>query len=254
MKPTVFSKSFFTVLSVLSVLLGFALLCGAAIGILHSMEVISFFSEQEGVIVSHGTGEAEEDLPVHTKMPQTGMVKADSDFSEELLLEMPFTDAYYMKFTVRTDGVNFSSDAGVYELWYHNGKFRFHRYHLADNEVEAIVICDGMRVQMTDFEKASVTYATADEAHSVFALTPLPHFETLFSESYQIVSYEETDATVAFSCRYGTESATDDIRIAKETGLLSSYSRTEGDTVLFSVDVVSAYAEEHMIDDMFFFS
>ena len=66
-----FSKSFLTVMSILSVLLGFTILCGAALLVLERIGVVSLSLVEKEVTVSAGMESVSEDFPLYTFAPES---------------------------------------------------------------------------------------------------------------------------------------------------------------------------------------
>lgn len=241
-------------MSILSILLGFSLLCGGALAALHYFGVVSLFAEEEEVTVSAGVENTAPDFPIYTKTPQAAVgVGTEGLVPEELIEEMPFTETYYIKLEVRSDTKVGAFAEGIYEIWRCEDKYRIHRYHLSDSEVEYIMICDGTRVKMTDFATASISYADYGAAYAFSEVAPLPNFRKLFADVHSFSSYEEGKDSCVFSCEYPLLGVTDHVGFSKSTGLITYYHRVHGDMPLLFVDVIEVYDGYDFMDYMFSF-
>jgi hypothetical protein len=254
MKKLFSSKSFLTMMSILSILLGFSLLCGGALAALHYMGVVSLFSAEEEIMISDGLENNNPDFKDYTKTPHMAVgVGTEGLVPEDLIVEMPFTDTYYLKLEVYSETKEGAFAEGVYEIWRYENQYRIHRYHLSDSEVEYITICDGNRVMMTDFTTASLSYAEYGVTYAFSEVAPLPNFRKLFADVHSFFSYEEGAEYCSFSCEYPLLGVTDHVEFSKSTGLISHYSRHHEDTVLLSVDVIAVSDSYDFMDYIFSF-
>ncbi len=252
MKKLLSSKSFLTVMSILSILFGFAVLCGGALFLLHSAGLFSLPQSREEITVSGETNGEAVDLPVYTKAPSRAEpVSEYGTVPEELLSEMPFIDTYYLKIRVKAETSADLFESGMYEIWRRGDRYRLHRYHPTEGEIEYTVICNGTRVQITDFVHASITYRE-ESGDSLAEFAPLPDFSKLFAEEHRILEYQEQDNKITLSYEYPS-GLIDRAEISKLTGLPISYTRTRGKVTLCSVEVISADDSYMFIDDMFSF-
>ena len=194
------------------------------------------------------------DLPIYLKEHQTVIgVGTEGLVSEDLIKEIPFTDTYYIKLEVNSDTKEGPFAEGIYEIWRYGDKYRIHRYHPEDNEVEYIAICDGTRVMMTDFSTASITYEDYGAAYAFSEVAPLPNFRKLFADMHVYSSYVEDRETCAFSCVYPMLQVTDRVKFSKSTGIISYYYGLHGPTTLLSVDLISVSCSYEFKDYMFSF-
>ncbi len=254
MKKLLASKSFLTVMSILSVLLVFFLLCMGVLAVLDSMGIISFSFSEQTDLSSSQTIPQSANFPIYTKTPQEPeRLVFEEEIPEALLAELPLIDTYYLKIRVYASKVESEFTEGVYEIWRYGDRFRIHRYHPTAHAVEYAVICDGKRIRITDFSAPSIVYAELSEEYHFAKLSPLPNFPKMFLEKHHFTSYTETETHIMFSTEYPESNFTDYAEISKETGLLSSYRRTRKKFSLCSVEVLSADDSYMFIDDMFSF-
>ncbi len=253
MKKLLSSKSFLTVMSILSILLGFAVLCGGALFLLHSVGLFSIPQTEEELIVSGETDAGAADFPIYTQESGTvETVLGAGVVPEELLAELPFIDIYYLKIKVKTETSENAPVSGTYELWRSGDRYRLHRYHPTEGEIEYTVICDGSRVQITNFVDAFIMYQEGSGADSLAEFSPLPNFAELFTEEHSILEYRAEDGILVLSYEYPS-GIVDRVKLDMVTGLPLSYTRTRGKVTLCSVEVLSADTSYMFIDDMFSF-
>lgn len=231
-KNGIFSaKSFLTLVSVLSILLMFSLVCAGVLFVLNRMDLVYFpfeTDEQEKTLESDASVllSLSAESKVYAVTAPTGIAAY-----EALVKEAPFSDSFYLKIRVRheKEGQPYS---GVYEIWRFGEKYRINRYNEQD-EVEYMVTCDGERVQLVDFGTLSASYYMMSDGFFFEEIAPLPDFSSFFTDQYEIFEYSETDTLCIAVCDYPTRNTVDETKLYKETGLPASYKRiTNGETVL----------------------
>ena len=241
-------------MSILSILLGFALLCGASLAALQYFDVISFYSAEDEISVSGDMDALSSDFRVYEKKPQVTIgVGTEVLFSEALIKETPFTDSCYVKLEVRSDTKDGAFAEGVYEIWRYQDKYRIHRYHISDGEVEYITICDGDRVMMINFADVSIVYEDYGVTFAFSEVAPIPNFRKLFADTHSVTNYSENEELCSFSCEYPLLGVTDRVEFFKDTGMISSYQRLHEDRALLSVKVIAISDEYDFGDHMFSF-
>lgn len=254
MKKLFCSKSFLTMMSILSILLGFALLCGASLAALQYFGVVSLFPSENDLSISADANDFSSDFRVYEKTPQAAVgVGTEGIVSEELIKEIPFTDNCYVKLEVHSDTQDGAFAEGVYEIWRYQDKYRIHRYHISDGEVESITICDGERVMMIDFSDASIVYEDYGVTYAFSEMAPIPNFRKLFMDVHSFTYYSENEELCAFSCEYPLLSVTDRVEFYKDTGMISHYQRLHEGRALLSVEVIAISDEYDFEDHMFSF-
>ncbi len=252
MKKLLASKSFLTVMSILSVLLIFALLCVGALMVLHRLDIVAFPTDTPSAVFSDNA-EAPA-LPVHTKVPQEAVgMQTGGEAYEKLMMEIPFINAFYIKVEVESDMTEGAFAAGIYEVWRYGDKYRIHRYSVADNEVEYVMICNGTRIQITDFSDASITHAEYEAKYAFHEVAPLPNFRNILSETHIFTEYSAFGDTCMFFCEYPALGVLDKVEFSKSTGLISYYHRLYGEDTLLSVNMLTMDLDFVFVDHMFSF-
>ncbi len=236
MKKLLRSKSFLTMVSILSILFGFSILCAGALSMLHSLGFVSFSSLNAEE--TNATVQGDADFPVYTKVPEKAeaAIGTDADLLGAIA-GAPFTDMYYLRLEVLSVENDSKYKEGIYDIWRCGDKYRMHRYDLENGEVEASAICDGTRVQLTDFENATIRYEEYTDDYLLEQVTPLPYFEELFQTMNRVTSWVEEEEYLCFSLAHMVLPIEDSVGISKQTGLISYYYRTQNGKILFSVEV-----------------
>lgn len=252
MKKLFASKSFLTVMSILSVLLVFALLCVGTLMILHQMDIIAFPGDAPaGMLTSPEEAPA---LPVYTKEPGEALVmQTGGKAYEKLIMETPFLNEFYVQVEVESDMTEGAFVKGIYEIWRYGDKYRIHRYSIADNEVEYVMICDGFRVQIADFANASITYDAYDAKYAFSDVAPIPNFRKILAEEHRFTEYSAFGDTCMFFCEYPALGVLDKVEFSKSTGLISYYHRLHGENTLLSVNMLAMDLDFVFVDHMFSF-
>jgi hypothetical protein len=250
MKKLFASKSFLTMMSILSVLLVFVLLCAGTLMLLHQMDIISFPEDSPlGMLASPEEAPA---LPVYTKAPSGALaMQTGGKAYEKLIMETPFLNAFYVKVEVESDMTEGAFIKGVYEIWRYGDKYRIHRYSIADNEVEYVMICDGSRVQIADFADTSITYDAYDAKYAFSDVAPIPNFRKILAEEHRFTEYSAFGDTCMFFCEYPALGVLDKVEFSKSTGLISYYHRLYGENTLLSVNMLTMDLDFVFVDHMF---
>jgi hypothetical protein len=250
MKKLFASKSFLTMMSILSVLLVFVLLCAGTLMLLHQMDIISFSEDSPlGMLASPEEAPA---LPVYTKAPSGALaMQTGGKAYEKLIMETPFLNAFYVKVEVESDMTEGAFIKGVYEIWRYGDKYRIHRYSIADNEVEYVMICDGSRVQIADFVDTSITYDAYDAKYAFSDVAPIPNFRKILAEEHRFTEYSAFGDTCMFFCEYPALGVLDKVEFSKSTGLISYYHRLYGENTLLSVNMLTMDLDFVFVDHMF---
>ena len=252
LKKWLTSKSLLTFISILSVLLIFSALCGVSLAILHSLGVVEFPSDGNDGVIAPAVGGESSEIPLHTDAPSEVFgLEGDSAYAM-LLTEMPFIDQYYIKVQVSSTSEEYAHADGIYDIWRYGEKYRIHRYGEKD-EVEYVMICDGDRVQITDFSSVTITYADPSEGFSFSEVVPIPNFRTLFAEPYEITDFLVVGDTCTLSAQYLVTGFSDTIEFSKSTGLVSYYKRIRDEKTYCSVNVKMTDTSFMFDDYMFMF-
>ena len=252
-KKSVFkSKSLLTLCAILSVLLAFAAVCAGCLWALNRAGVFEFPARMNAP-GPEKTGEAAVSLPINTQSPLPARpVLSGADVLSVLLGASPFSDNYYMCFSVETDGAGNGDlpPSGLYEIWRFGDKYKINRYN-ADSEIKHAVTCDGVRVRVTDFDAMSNRYSTYSPEYRFERIAPLPDFALLMEQAHDIFAYNETDGVCGATWEYTTAGFIDEVRISMSDGMLVTFSRYKSGQVIWKIDVLSTDADFPFTDEMF---
>ncbi len=252
MKKRTLPKSILTMLSVLSVLFGFAALCLGNLFLLDSLGVITLPLDPAGDQTPAFSGDAADDLGVFDCAPQAVQrAPITGSASDALLSKLPFVDRFYLSVRVTSADKDSPYAGGSYEIWRSGEKYRIHRYDAAGGGIVTTTICDGQRVQIMDYTTTSITYAALDEAHSFEKMAPLPDFSALLSDAHSFTSYEETADSVYLTVSYSALLVSDHVLFEKASGIVTDYRRLDGEELLLAISVEMVDTEYAMADYIF---
>ncbi len=254
MKKLLQSKSFLTAVSILSVLLIFALLCGGSMMILHELGLMDLPSDGNEVVIPNAGNDGVGALPLYTEayLP-AAEIDADIHACDRLLAAMPFVDGYYMKLQVDSDQETGRFASGLYEIWRHGNRYRIHRYRIG-GDAASIMVSDGERVQITNFDDITVFYDTYSEAYAFEKVAPLPDFEENFARhEHRLVSHRRVDDRRVMTYEYPLSGENEEIDVYSDTGMLLYYSRVSGEKTILAVNVITADIDFRFSDYMFSF-
>ena len=247
------SKSLLTLCAILSVLLAFSAVCAGCLWVLNRAGVFEF-PARVNAPGSEKTGEAAVSLPVNTQpVTQAIPVLSGADALSALLAASPFSDSYYMSLSVETDGAGNSElpASGLYEIWRFGDKYKINRYN-ADNEIKHTVTCDGVRVQVTDFDAMSNRYYAYSPEYRFEQIAPLPDFARLMQQTHDVFAYTEADGVCRATWEYTTVGFIDEAHISMSDGMPMTFSRYKSGQVVWKLDVLSIDVDFPFTDEMFY--
>ena len=254
MKKLLRSKSFLTAISILSVLLFLALLCGATLAFLYELGLVELPSDGSQVVIPNADGGNADVLPVYTGVQNPAFeIDADIHACDRLLAAMPFLDGYYIKIQVESREETGRFAKGMYEIWRYGDKYRIHRYRVG-GEAVSITISDGERVQMTDFDAMTVSYDTYSAQYAFEKVAPLPDFKENFArQEHRLVSHHYADGRRLFTYEYPLSGEIEKINVYSDTGMLFYYSRVLNEETVLAVNVITEDIDFRFSDYMFTF-
>lgn len=246
-------KNFLTLVSVLSVLLAFTLVCALCLFVLYKTGIAEFAfglpGEARGVTPS-GTDFS---LPVHTAAPPSASAVITGTVSfDRMLAETPFSDSYYIKIQVSSDETAGGDvpASGTYEIWHYGDRYKINFYN-SKNEIEKIITCDGTRIQVINFLALSSTYYTVSDGYTFEKMAPMPDFSLLLREDHEVFEYLEKDGICSAAYEYTSLAMVDNVSFSMSTGLIDSFSRYRGGRVIWKTDVLSTDLDFSFSDYMF---
>lgn len=233
-------KNLLTLVSVLSVLLAFTLVCALCLFVLYKTGIAEFAFGLPGEIQGGVPAGTDFSLPVHTAAsPAANAALTEASF-DRMLAETPFVDSYYIKIQISSDET--AGDdvpvSGTYEIWRYGDRYKINRYN-SGNETECVITCDGTRIQVIDFLAPPSTYYAVSDGYAFEKMAPLPDFSLLLEEEHEIFEYMERDGVCTAAYEYASLAMVDNVRFSMSTGLIASFSRYRGGRVIWTIDVLS---------------
>ena len=245
-------KNVLTLISVLSVLLAFTLVCALCLFVLYKTGVADFAFGPPGEVQGGAPAGTHFSLPVHTAASPTANAALTGANFDRILAETPFVDSYYIKIQVSSDET--AGDdvpvSGTYEIWRYGDRYKINRYN-SGNETEKIITCDGTRIQVIDFLAPSIAYYAVSDGYTFEKLAPLPDFRLLLEEEHEIFEYREKDGACTAAYEYTSLAMVDNVRFSMSTGLIESFSRYRGGRLIWTTDVLSTDLDFSFRDYMF---
>jgi|GEM_PF-1364712 len=226
-----------TIASMLTIFVGFVIVCAAAILLLVGIGVmnVDWMREADDDDQWQSAVIAAED-GVFGSYREIGFDK--NDFASVLDV-LPFGDGYFIQcFAAYFDrsgdeiaDVNVTVEA--YDIYKSGDKYKIITYDSRLN-ITGEVICDGENVYVSDAVGGTVDTYPLTEAHSFDAMSPMPDFSALKTGKYEITDFSLSAAGDEYiiKCYMSDTNMTDDIHVDFDTGVISHFvSTVDGVTV-----------------------
>ena len=246
------NKNVLTMMSILSVLLAFALVCALCLFAMDRLGIVklSFSASQETGGVS---AETDFPLPAHTaKTPSVSAVTGGISVFETVIEDIPFSDSYYIKMQISADQTAGDDlpEPGTYEIWRYGDKYKIHRYN-SNYETEMVITCDGTRLWVIDYLNTSSMYYNVSDGYTFEKVAPYPDFHFLSDVEYEIFEYSESGDICSAALEYASLSTVDNIVFSMSTGMLHSFSRYHAGRIIWKIDMLSFDLDFDFMDYMF---
>ena len=241
-----------SLLSVLSILIVFGLVCGGIIYTLVKTGAMNFGGEQ-GSTTSSSAASSKRDDEMLTDVKELGFGKSEL---QTVLLQTPFSDTYYARiyttyvgrYGVEGTGANFKIE--IYDIYKSAEKYKIITYN-SGMTPQKYVICDGENVAVLDGEGVGKTYPVSETFSFVYQ-SPMPDFSIFETEKYEITSYSLSDGEYTVYCKFPDMGITDEIHIDEETGVVNYFRSAFGGKTfveysLFDFDREYPFSEDEFI-------
>ena len=213
-----------SLLSVLSILAAFVVVCTVVIAILVSAGVMNV--SWIGAENSDRSGESEKAGEMIIRTSEE--TEINDVAMRAILSDIPFSDTFYARFFTTyigrygVDGVGGIFKIEAYDVYRSGDKYKIITYNNF-MQPQKTVVCDGDRVRITD--ETSGTYADYDMSDTfTFALvSPMPDFSVFETGEYEITDVSYSEGEYEIVCRHTQANTTDTVRISEETGTLTYF-------------------------------
>lgn len=220
-----------TLLSIISLLTLFFVVCVMVLSIVYRAGIIEFPFD------SKTSSETDEPFLPSSDGGNKNVIYSDlntKENNEKLISSFPYYNDFYAEFYITY--IYESYNIEFYRVYKHSDKYRIEIYD-AYNEMKKKIICDGTRVAITDYISiSSAMYASSDE-FSFEEQVPLPYFSMLGTEKYFISEYSEEGGKCTVKCDFPSLSMYDIVNIDMSTGIMDSARTYFNDNVVMYYDI-----------------
>lgn len=221
-----------TLLSILSLIIVFVVVCSAVLAAFYRAGVIdSPFAERTAASTVGGF------------IPSGGDGNGTTDYSEinvkknmeKLLSSFPYQEDFFSEFYI-THIYESSYSIDFYRVYKHGEKYRIEIFDAYENMKKKIV-CDGMNVAVTDYVSLSSEEYTVTDEFTFEKQVPLPSFILLGSEMYGISEYSESNGKCTVKCDFPSLSMYDIVVFDMSTGIMEVARTYFNDSVVMFYDI-----------------
>lgn len=212
-----------SLLSVLSILVAFALVCGGVIYVLIRTGAMNVGESGE-------TEAIEPTSPSHTKdssVTELHGIEFGKDELYTVLSDIPFYDRFYARiymtyigrYGVGGEGAIFKMEN--YDVYKNGDKYKIVTYN-SNMSPQKYVICDGESVSVVNEKNEQKIYPVSD-AFTFVNQSPMPDFSIFQTERYEITEYSLSDGEYTISCYFPDMGITDELRITEDGGVVTYF-------------------------------
>lgn len=243
-KPKFFSLK--PVLSVISLILAFAVVCGGVLLILNQTGVINLrWARTEQQKQQQSTGF----IDSGTHSGKYYEINLDDESIRNILENIPFYETFFLRsyvtyvgqYGIKGEGSNIRIEA--YDVYKWENRYKVITYNSTMTKTDT-VICDGEKVRVIDETlNLQKDYPVTDDF--AFNLqSPIPDFSVFRTEKYEILSAGVENGEYIITCRMSELGMTDEIHINMNNGFVTYFK-----TVPNSMNGRLSY--EYSIDDVY---
>ncbi len=233
-----------TLLSLISLFLVFALVCGGVLfavyeaGIIDSPFAVATTTPVRGTAAPPSNAVAREELDGIDTLENL----------EGLLAAFPYYDDFFAEFYITYAYESYNIE--FYRIYRHGKKYRIEIYDAYDNMKKKIV-CDGARVVLTDYISASDAVYALSEEFSFERQAPLPSFALFKDEEYRITSFSESGDRISVRCDFPTLAMYDIVTVDLSTGIMEAARTYFGGQVVMFYDI-RTFETEYLFNELLF--
>ena len=240
------STGFTSLVSMLSILFAFVIVCALCVTLLVSLGVMNVdWLAPTRATEGQKTPSSPSGIGVSGEL---GGVTLDETTVRRVLSELPFFDNFYAKIYATyigsgPDGI-FKTEA--YDVYRSGDKYKIITYDSHMNKTRTL-ICDGVQVLIkNETNGTSNTFPVGDE-FSFSAEAPIPDFSVFKTEKYEIERYYLANDEYIFVCTFSEMKITDEVRISVDTGAVTMFKSLQDgrefyDYTLFEFDTDHVFA------------
>lgn len=248
-------RSILALISVLSIIIAFILVCYLVLNVLYNAGVYqlpSFLKPTVTKAEETYSVEYDLDIPSQNTYAYTQSTVSDMDY-KKFLEHSPYADSYFLKATIYQFSEDPSIQSGVeYWIWKNGSKYKVSIRDSLTSTILKVIVCNGSRVMISDEINATVDYYDASD-YKLIDQTPFPNFSKIFEEGYEIVYFGENEENL-----FVTMNDLDDYKVTnlvfnKNKGLVSSFELFDHDILVNDFVLNSFEKLSYTTDYMFNF-
>ncbi|MBO5023272.1 MAG: hypothetical protein J6D11_03050 [Clostridia bacterium] len=246
LKKILFNNGSLTFLSIVSLILVFALVCFLVLNGIYRAGFIEnpfgFGSAQTTQAVFLPSADEENREPHYEEIDSKENLK-------KLLTSFPYYEDLYAEFYITY--VYESYNVEFYRAYKNGDRYRIESYDMQNNRTQ-LIICDGKNVSVTNAEGHVKIYSVSEE-FSFANQVSLPSFLLYEKSGYVLSEYRINGADYIVKCDFPELCTSDVVHIDVETGALKSARTYLGEKVIMFYDVIEFEAEYAFENDIFSF-
>ena len=246
LKKILFNNGSLTLLSIVSLILVFVIVCAGALTAIYQMGIIDnpFDIGEEQTTQAAFLPSADEE----NRKPEYVEIDSKENF-KKLLASFPYYEDVYAEFYITY--VYESYNVEFYRVYKNADLYRIESYDMQNN-LRELIICDGERVFVMNSDREVSFYPVCEE-FSFANQSNLPTFLFYKADDYVLSGYniDGTDYTV--NCEYPSMGTSDSVVFDVETGNLKKARTYLGKTVIMFYDIMDFETDYAFEDGLFVF-
>ncbi len=231
LKQFLFNNGSLTLLSIISIILVFAIVCFSVLSVIYKTGIIEIPYLSQTADSTQNT--LSPSYEADNREPDYEAIDHESNI-KTLLASFPYYDDFYAEFYITY--IYESYNVEFCRIYKQNEKYRIEIYDM-QNDLSSLVVCDGYAVSVQNEDGVSERYLISEE-FDFEAQAPLPSFLFYKTGEYVLKSYTEEKGVCTVECEYPLLGTKDIITIDTETGLMKNYLMYLGDKVIMFYDIM----------------
>ncbi|MBO5005912.1 MAG: hypothetical protein J6C89_00560 [Clostridia bacterium] len=246
LKKILFNNGSLTFLSIVSLILVFALVCLIVLSAIHRAGLIENpfgagdTQTTQGVFLPSADAENRE--------PHYDEINHEENF-KKLLASFPYYEELYAEFYITY--VYEAYNVEFYRVYKNGERYRIESYDMQSNRIE-LIVCDGKSVSVTDADGKVDVYPVS-ENFTFAKQASLPTFLFYEKSGYSLIKYGTEGSDYSIRCEYPDLGTADVVTLDVNTGVLKSAITYLGEKVIMFYDVMEFEPHYAFGEDLFAF-
>ncbi len=246
LKKILFNNGSLTLLSIISLILVFVIVCAGALTAIYQIGIIDnpFDMGAEQTTQAAFLPSANEE----NKKPEYEGMDSEENF-KKLLSSFPYYKDIYAEFYITY--IYESYNVEFYRVFKNGELYRIESYDMQNN-LRELIICDGERVSVMNSDGETCVYPVCEE-FSFANQSNLPTFLFFKKDEYVLSGYNIEGADYIVNCEYPNMGTSDIVIFDVETGNLKKARTYLDETVIMFYDIMDFETEYAFEDELFLF-